>query len=133
MSLLTWFRSSAKRAPTWNDYVAARVSDLLEESRLQGAIHRRELEAKVAIAELDADYAKFLHQRKIKEAEEARELREQKRQNSKAGMAKLRARAQELPPPCPVCKDDHDIHLTARDIAWHHAGHPANFETPNWN
>lgn len=93
----------------------------IEMRKLTLEVEHAEQLAKARAIEMDAK-----QDRKIKNREAG--LR------SAASKASAKVRAAAENPPCPVCDDEHSPKLTAADIAWHHAGHPANFNMPlNWN
>ncbi len=85
--------------------------------------------------ELEADHIEEMTKARIAEADAKAERRRKQREWGAAGAAKVRAKhEQQSAPACPVCVNPGSAALSAQDIAWHHAGHPPNFQAPmEWN
>jgi len=86
--------------------------------------------------EIEAQYAEHLAKGRIEELKAKEEMRRTRKEWGSKGQKAWREReaVKAATPACPVCANSQSAHLTAQDIAWHHAGHPDNFTMPmNWN
>jgi hypothetical protein len=105
---------------------------------LSGEIERQELSVRVAGLKLQR--AKIEGQaRAIRREQELADLKAaddrarllQRREASRIAMASLKAKraADERKRNCPICRDEHAFGFNAEQLAYHHAGHPRNW---NW-
>jgi len=120
----------------WNNSKNGLLEALLaaETARVKAAAEteQKRLELELKRAELEIQNAEQLAKARSSERVAAEELRQKRREHAAeirklAGPANAQRRAQrDAVQNCRVCANDHDISLSAQEIAWHRMGHPAN-------
>lgn len=126
MGIRSWFNREAK-ANVLIELEKAQVERL----KAQVEADKQRMELSLREKELELKYSEQITASKIADKKAREEIRIMRRE---AGMQGAKARKEAKAnqgPACAVCENDKSPHLTAYDIQWHHAGHPANF-TPNF-